>query len=88
MLRQNVINAMPYLNISPSGNNNVGSNGYCATLQRDGLYAGAVVEGREHLKYNIKIPWISKSARFHEVFLYLTFSSEFGYSILIFILFI
>ena len=40
---------MPYWSGSPSGNNNIGSNGYCAIFQVDGLCNAAVYEGRAHL---------------------------------------
>jgi len=54
---------MPYWSSSPSGNNNISSDGYCATPQGDGLSDGVECEGSVHLKYNIKMQWISKSAR-------------------------
>ena len=46
---------MTYWRGSPSSYNNICSNGYCASLQGDGLYRGGVGEGRAHLKYNIRI---------------------------------
>jgi len=63
---------MPYWSGSPSSNINIGSNGYCATLQGDGLYNAAEYEGRAHLKYNIRIRLFSISARCGIFFLVLT----------------
>jgi len=53
---------MPYRSSSPSGNSNISSNGYWTTPQGDGLSDVVECEGRDHLKYNIKMQWISKSA--------------------------
>jgi hypothetical protein len=68
LLRQTVINAMPYCGLSPSSKNNICSSGHWVAFQRDGLYTVAEGEGRAYLKYNIRSPRLSSSAVFEETF--------------------
>jgi hypothetical protein len=45
---------MPYWTVTPTTDNIIGSRRHWVAFQLDGLYTVAEVEGRAHLKYNIR----------------------------------